>query len=163
MTKQDETIALEGFLPYRLARLAAEVSRQLRDVYKAEHGLTIPEWRALATLGQFGTVTAKAIGAHASMHKTKVSRAVASLEGRRWVSRTQNPDDRREDMLTLTRQGKQVYRRLVPKMRAFEDDIVARFGENSPLEKSADLFATLDALELVLGIRNKSRDKRRRE
>lgn len=159
MTKQDDPIALEGFLPYRLARLAAEISNQLRHIYKAEHGLTIPEWRALATLGQFGTVTAKTIGAHASMHKTKVSRAISALEARRWVARAQNPEDRREDMLTLTSQGSQAYRKLVPKMREFEDTIVAQFGEKSAGEQTIDLFATLDALETVLGIKNAKPDK----
>ena len=37
----------------------------------------------LVTLGQFGAMTAKAIGAHSHMHKTKVSRAVALLERRK--------------------------------------------------------------------------------
>lgn len=152
MTGPDDTIALEEFLPYRLARLAGEISRQLREVYKEDHGLTIPEWRTLATLGQFGTVTAKHIGIHASMHKTKVSRAVASLENRRWVTRARNPGDRREDFLSLTRSGRQAYQRLVPKMRAFENAILARFADNAAGDRSVDLFATLNALEVVLGI-----------
>ncbi|MEM8812832.1 MAG: MarR family transcriptional regulator [Pseudomonadota bacterium] len=154
MTDVDDTIALEEFLPYRLARMAGEISRQLREVYKDDHGLTIPEWRTLATLGQFGTVTAKAIGAHASMHKTKVSRAVAALETRRWLQRAQNPDDRREDLLSLTAPGRRAYRHLVPKMRAFEDAIIAQFAETGAASGSVDLFATLDALERILGIEN---------
>lgn len=154
MIQPDDKIALEQFLPYRLARLAGEISQQLRKIYKADHGLTIPEWRALATLGQFGTATAKGIGVHAAMHKTKVSRAVVALEDRRWVNRSQNPNDRREDILTLTRQGKQAYRALVPKLRAFENAIVERFEENAGKDRTVDLFATLDALELILGIVN---------
>jgi len=154
MTQSDEIIALEQFLPYRLARLAGEISQQLRKIYKADHGLTIPEWRALATLGQFGTATAKGIGMHAAMHKTKVSRAIVALEDRRWVARSQNPNDRREDILTLTRQGKQAYRALVPKLRAFENAIIERFDDKAGKDRKVDLFATLDALERVLGIMN---------
>jgi len=152
MTKSDDPIALEEFLPYRLTRLAGEISRQLREVYKAEHALTVPEWRALATLGQYGTVTARAIGVHACMHKTKVSRAIAALEERRWLSRDRNPDDRREDFLHLTRLGRQTYNQLVPKLRAFETAIACRFAETAGKDPSLDLSATLDVLERVLGI-----------
>jgi len=39
-------------------------------------------------LGQRGTMTATALGEQSAMHKTKVSRAVAELERRRWLVRT---------------------------------------------------------------------------
>ena len=47
-------------------------------------------------------MTAKAIGAHTHMHKTKVSRAVALLEKRRLVARRANREDMREAFLSLT-------------------------------------------------------------
>ncbi len=73
-------LKLEEFLPYRLNVLAAVTSQALASVYEERYGIGIPEWRVLVTLGQFGTMTGKAIGEHTHMHKTKVSRAVASLE-----------------------------------------------------------------------------------
>ena len=57
---------------------------------------------ALVTLGQFGVMTGKAIGAHTHMHKTKVSRAVALLEKRKLVVRRANRADMRESFLSLT-------------------------------------------------------------
>ena len=79
---EPEILALESFLPYRLNRLADAVSREFSRIYRDRYGLTRPEWRLLATLGQYGTMTATAVGAHSAMHKTKVSRAVAALEKR---------------------------------------------------------------------------------
>ena len=57
----------------------------------------------LVTLGQYGLMTGKSIGAHSHMHKTKVSRAVALLEDRKLVTRRANRADLREAFLTLSR------------------------------------------------------------
>ncbi|OCI90882.1 MarR family transcriptional regulator [Agrobacterium sp. 13-626] len=121
-------LTLEKFLPYRLNRLAALISHDFRGVYGANHDLTIPEWRVLATLGEFEEMTAKAIGKHSSMHKTKVSRAVQALEDRRWLTRTPSGTDRREEYLRLTALGKQTYSDIVPRALAFEAKILVELG-----------------------------------
>jgi DNA-binding MarR family transcriptional regulator len=121
-------LQLEQFLPYRLNRIAAAVSQDFRSVYGPHHDLTIPEWRVLATLGQFEEMSAKAIGRHSAMHKTKVSRAVRALEERRWLRRRQSEEDRREEILTLTAQGERAYRQIVPKALAFERRLLEQLG-----------------------------------
>jgi len=68
----------------------------------------------LVTLGQFGMMTAKAIGIHSHMHKTKVSRAVALLERRKLVARRANRTDLREAFLSLTPAGRDIYSELAP-------------------------------------------------
>ena len=93
-------LVLEEFLPYRLNRLADMVSRDFSRIYKDRHGMTRPEWRVLASLGQFGRATASDIVAHSSQHKTKVSRAVAALEQRGWLVRETDEADRRSEHLT---------------------------------------------------------------
>ncbi|MEO3998238.1 MarR family transcriptional regulator [Mesorhizobium sp. CAU 1732] len=117
---EPEALDLESFLPYRLNRLADAVSRDFARIYRERHGLTRPEWRLLATLGQYGTMTATAVGQHSAMHKTKVSRAVSALEERRWLSRKASEADRRVEHLTLTKAGEASYRELVPLAKAFE-------------------------------------------
>lgn len=119
-------LSLEDFLPYRLNRLTDAVSREFSRLYRERHGLTRPEWRTLATLGQYGTMTATEIGAHSSMHKTKVSRAVAALEKRRWLRRKANADDRRVEHLELTAGGQRVYEELVPVAVAFEAELLGK-------------------------------------
>lgn len=141
-----EALELERFLPYRLNRLADSVSRQFGRLYADRHGLTRPEWRALATLGQFGTMTATAIGAHSAMHKTKVSRAVAGLEKRRWLERRPDARDRRVEHLALTAAGVSVYGDLVPIARAFEAELLASLHE----DRRDVLLGDLAALESAL-------------
>jgi DNA-binding MarR family transcriptional regulator len=121
---QNPPLLLEDFLPYRLNVLAAEVSEGLAKVYSERFGLDIPGWRVIATLGQFGQGTAKAIGDHSHMHKTKVSRAVTELERRGFVARSSNPQDKREAFLALTPQGEAVYRRIVPLAQTYQKALV---------------------------------------
>ena len=107
-------IKLEQFLPYRLNVVASLVSQALSRIYSDRYGIGVPEWRVLVTLGQYGLMTGKSIGAHSHMHKTKVSRAVALLEDRKLVTRRANRADLREAFLTLTPAGRAMYDDLVP-------------------------------------------------
>src|SRR5690242_13204409 len=107
-------LKLEEFLPYRLNVCASLVSHALSKIYAERYKIGVPEWRVLVTLGQFGAMTAKAIGTHSHMHKTKVSRAVALLERRRLVARRANRADMREAFLSLTAAGRDVYNDLAP-------------------------------------------------
>ncbi len=89
--------------------MANLVSQALSRVYARRYRIGVPEWRVLVTLGQYGVMTGKDIGAHSHMHKTKVSRAVAVLEKRKLLSRRANRDDMRESFLSLTASGRAMY------------------------------------------------------
>ena len=107
-------LKLEQFLPYRINVVASVVSQALSRIYAERYGIGVPEWRVLVTLGEYGTMTGKAVGAHSHMHKTKVSRAVALLEKRKMVMRRTNRADLRESFLSLTPAGRQIYDDLTP-------------------------------------------------
>jgi DNA-binding MarR family transcriptional regulator len=149
MSQKDELAAvlrLEAFLPYRLLRAAEEVSRRFSRHYKDRHGMTRPEWRTLATIGQYGTITAKAVGEHSSMHKTKVSRAVRALELRRWLVRRTDESDRRIEHLQLTVAGRRAYGDLVAIAETFERDMTGRLGGDAA--RALDLG--LGAIEKII-------------
>ena len=107
-------LKLEHFLPYQLNVVSSLVSQALSRVYARRYGIGVPEWRVLVTLGQYGVMTAKTIGAHTHMHKTKVSRAVALMEKRRLLIRRANRDDMREAFLSLTAAGRTMYEEVAP-------------------------------------------------
>lgn len=145
---QADTLELETFLPYRLNRLTDAVSRDFSRIYRQRFGMTRPEWRLLATLGQYGTMTATAIGRHSAMHKTKVSRAVTALEKRRWLTRTIDEADRRVEHLTLTKAGAAAYREMVPLANEFEARMLERLSDAD----RAAVREGLAALEAFHGI-----------
>ncbi|WP_269387188.1 MarR family winged helix-turn-helix transcriptional regulator [Hoeflea alexandrii] len=141
------TLALEGFLPYRLARAAEIISRQFATLYRERHGLTRPEWRTLATIGQFNRITATEIGTHSSMHKTKVSRAIRALEERKWITRQVDQTDRRVEHIELTREGRIHYRDLVTLARSYEARLVEMLGETGAAELEAGISAIETRIE----------------
>lgn len=139
----DTRVVLERFLPYRLNVLASLTSNALAQIYAERFGLTIPGWRVVATLGQYEVRTARDIAAHGVMHKSTVSRAVSDLERRGLIRRRANSQDRREELLELTAQGRGIYEALVPEALAFEDRLVSVL--NATEQRS--LAAVLDKLE----------------
>jgi DNA-binding MarR family transcriptional regulator len=141
-------LVLDNFLPYRLNRVSSAVSRGFKAVYGRHYDLTVPEWRVLATLGEFEEMGATAIGAHSAMHKTMVSRAVRALEKRRWLKRREVPEDRREEILTLTPLGQDAYAEIIPRAIAFEQSLLAALGPQANA-----LLAALDRLEAHVGVR----------
>jgi DNA-binding MarR family transcriptional regulator len=118
---EDAPLKLEQFLPYQLNVVATLVSLALSRVYAKRYRIGVPEWRVLVTLGQYGVMTGKAIGAHTHMHKTKVSRAVALLEKRKLLVRRSNRADMRESFLSLTASGRAMYKELAPHALEFTD------------------------------------------
>ena len=117
---------LFGFVPFRLNRLAAEVSNALSGEYQARYGLDIPEWRVLATLGfREDACSAQYISDCTRTHKSTISRAVTTLLGRQIIERVENADDRREFRLRLTRKGHALYEELIPRLLRKEQDILA--------------------------------------
>lgn len=121
--KDVRRLRLEAFLPYRLNVLAEIVSQSLARLYSTRYGIGIPEWRIVATLGQYGTMSAKEIGRHSHMHKTKVSRAAAALEDKGLLRREPDVDDKRAAKLHLTREGQTIYDELVPLTLDFAEEL----------------------------------------
>jgi DNA-binding MarR family transcriptional regulator len=123
----DATAALDlqQYFPYRLARLAEQVSLAVAEVYSERFDLTRQEWRVLALLGMRQEIATKEIGPLTTLDKMQVSRAVQGLEARGIVSRKHDPDDRRELIVSLTSAGGALYRKIVPFALAREAKLLA--------------------------------------
>jgi DNA-binding MarR family transcriptional regulator len=124
------TLKLDEFLPYRLNVCSSLVTQALSRIYAERYRMGVAEWRVLVTLGELGPMTAKAIGLHSHMHKTKVSRAVAVLERRKLLSRRANRADLREAILSLTPSGREVYDVLAPAALEFVRQLMDTLDAN---------------------------------
>lgn len=136
---------LKNFLPY-LLNLSAEVSSlEFQTYYKTHYGMLRMEWRVLFHLGQYGQMTAKQICDRARIHKTKVSRAVAALEAKRYLKRSVCAHDRRHEDLALTPAGQRVFRDLTTAAAAFDDKLSQKLtpDENAMLRTCLGKIAKL--------------------
>jgi DNA-binding MarR family transcriptional regulator len=140
------------FVPFRLNRLATEVSAALSSEYQERYRLDIPEWRVLATLGFRDDACSAQYIAHCTRtHKSTISRAVTTLMTRQLVERVENKDDRREFRLRMTRKGKALYAELIPRLKRKEQAILSCLSAQErkdfahmlgKIEKSLDLVQT---------------------
>ena len=147
--KKGSRLDLFKFVPFRLNRLAAEVSSALSAEYQTRYGLDIPEWRVLATLGfRNDACSAQYIAQCTRTHKSTISRAVTSLMKKQIIERVENADDRREFRLRLTRKGIDLYEELIPRLLRREQEILSCLS--APERKA--LAALLGKIEHGLGL-----------
>jgi len=127
-TSVRQDFRLEDYLPYQLSVAAARVSRLLSRRYASVSGLTIPEWRVLATIARFDGMSPTAVCEWTAMDKVKVSRAAAALVASGLVRQSPDPRDGRGRLLQMTRKGRRTYDRVVPLSREVEASLVEGIG-----------------------------------
>ena len=118
-------LVLAGFLPYRVSIAAERISRAFAARYEAEFGLSIPEWRVMAVLGERAPRSTQEVIETTEMDRVKVSRAVIRLAGKALLVRRPHPQDQRAQILRLSRRGLDVYRRIVPLAHAMQAELAA--------------------------------------
>jgi DNA-binding MarR family transcriptional regulator len=148
--RKTSRLDLFRFVPFRLNRLAAEVSNALSGEYQARYGLDIPEWRVLATLGfRNDACSAQYISDCTRTHKSTISRAVTGLLDRQLVERVENAEDRREFRLRLTRKGRALYEELIPRLLRKEEQILSCLSAQERKQFAMLLGKIESSLELV--------------
>jgi DNA-binding MarR family transcriptional regulator len=147
---QNSKLDLFRFVPFRLNRLAAEVSSALSSEYRERYGLDIPEWRVLATLGFRNDACSAQYIAHCTRtHKSTISRAVTALMTRQLVERVENEDDRREYSLRMTPKGQALYEELIPRLLRKEQDILSCLSAQERKDFALMLGKIEQSLDLV--------------
>lgn len=145
-----ERLRLEHFVPYRLSVLTNTVSTAIAGAYARRFRLSIPEWRVIAVLGLEPGLSAADVAERTAMDKVAVSRAVSRLLRSRRVVRATANSDRRRSVLKLSRQGENVYWRVVPFARRYEKELLADLtvSERASLDR---LLARLHRRARALG------------
>lgn len=139
-------IKLSNFLPSILRHLAETISVKLSKSYNGEQQLTVTEWRILLQLAQHRSLHAMQIVENTTMEKSKVSRALSSMQAEGIVLRQTDPQDNRRQLLQLTDYGSQIFTNLVPQVLDWEKDLIACYDAS----EYRDLLYLLNKLRLHL-------------
>jgi len=123
--KQKAELALEQFIPYRLSLASNAVSQVIASTYEEEYGLKTQEWRLVAVLAEGGELTQQELVRRTKMDKVTISRAAQVLEAKGILTRVPNADDARSLRLSLTADGRRIYRRVVPFALDLEREVLS--------------------------------------
>ena len=136
---------LSDFLPYRLSITSNAVSGRIAQEYRTRFGLSVPEWRVMAVLGDSGAMT------------QRVNRACKVLEDRGLAVRQPNASDGRSHLLELTGSGREMHGQIMPLALEMERRLFSTFTEEeiatfrSLLGRVRDEAADLDADDIDEG------------
>ena len=125
-------LLLEDFLPYQLSVLTNKISQKLADYYSRQFALTTLEWRVMAVLGEFDGLSAVQIAQRTEMDKVAVSRAIAGLLDKGYVTRRFLVKDKRCSVVRLSKAGNKTYQLIVPRALAYQMGLMSVL---SPEEK----------------------------
>lgn len=149
MRMVDISLRLDAFIPYLLSVTSNVVSDAIAGAYQALFGLSIPEWRLIAVIGEDAGATQQQVGRRTRMDKVTVSRATIALVDRGLIQRSPHASDRRSQSLHLTKAGHDLYDQVAPKALELEQRIFASFA---PEEIAAfrEMLARIQALTLAI-------------
>ncbi len=138
--KSADKAGLEQFLTYRLHVLNKLSERGASERYQAKLGITLPEARLIAAVGSFGPFSVMELARHANLDKSQASRAAEALMQRGLMQRDASEEDGRIVLVSLTPEGRALYRRVMPVARKWNTDLFACLddAERNALHRALD-------------------------
>ena len=120
----------EYYLCRTIGKLRGQLFRLQRHRYeKAAVRLTVEEAILLNMVNERTNQISQNLAQVTGKNKSVVMRMLDSLESKGLLVRSQNPDDRRENLLTLTEQGEKVIRQYGKIERSLSEDLLAGAAE----------------------------------
>ena len=144
--KTAEILDLRQFFPYRLAVLEQRVGIATSRHYRHDYDLSRIEWRVMATLAMFDSISATDICEFTHMAKMQVSRGIARLKDKNLVVQKVSENDHRATQLSLTTDGLKTYHCIVPRVLQEEQAILGYLSAS----EQRDLQKIMDKLEDAL-------------
>jgi DNA-binding MarR family transcriptional regulator len=117
--------------------------RGIGERYQQKLGVTLPEARVIASVGSFGPFSIMELARHANLDKSQASRAAEALINQGFVQREASEEDGRVVLISLTTDGRELYRKIMPIARKWNVDLFDCLNEE---EKAA--FG--DALDRII-------------
>ncbi len=144
-SQNQQLVLLSNFLTYRISRLHGKLNAQASRILKRTVGITLNQWRMLASIGGAETVTASELIRYTAMDKGLVSRNVRSLIELGLARSRRATSDSRVHLLSLTAEGKKIFDQALPNMMQRQAFLESRVDP----EDLAAFRRVMDVLELA--------------
>ena len=142
MSSSDNTaenvLRLADFWPYQITVLSDRIARRTSRSVK-EEGLNLSQWRVMAAIAEAPGRTSVEVVTVTPMDKGLVSRATKALLTMGHVRREASQSDGRLSHLYLTSKGVQLYRRLLPLVKAVLEGAETQLSEKEQRRLSEQL------------------------
>ena len=125
--KQASRWLVDDYLSYLLARASHEIASEFHREVRAA-GLTVLEWRVLATLADGHTRTIGELASIALAQQTTVTKLVGRLQAAGRVERTDGDVDRRQSLVRITARGRELLGGLLGRSKRHEASTLARLS-----------------------------------
>ena len=119
---------VDDYLAYLLARASHLISSEFHREVEAS-GLTVPEWRVLASLAGGAQRTVGELADIVLSKQPTVTKLVARMHEQGWVERSTGLTDRRQALVALSPVGRQRVQALLRRARSHEARVMGSFGE----------------------------------
>lgn len=134
-----------GFVPsyllYLLAAASEAASAQFHAHVRAQ-GVRVPEWRVLACLVDRDGEMVTRLAGYALIEQSRLTKIIAQMDAKGWVTRRGDPRDRRRVRVHLTAGGRALAERLVADARVHEAALLAKL-EGGDAARIKQALATL--------------------
>ena len=129
---------VDGYLAALLAQASQLISSEFHEVVR-RHGLSVSEWRVLASLEGSAGIPIGQLAQLALLKQPTMTRMLDRMEARGQVARFAHGGDRRVTLVRITPAGQRTVSRLIGLARDHEAKVMEPFGG----QRAEDLKATL--------------------
>lgn len=129
-------------ISFRLNILASTWSRLAAESNQRDFGLDPREWRIIGMLGADAPMSLQGLAREVNLDKSQASRTVSDMIERGLLQRESDESDGRGVQLSLTAQGKALYRKVFPRAVRRNEELLSVLSE----KERAVLDRALDVL-----------------
>ena len=144
-TRRRQPGFIDDYLSYLLTRASHLVSKQFHDQVK-RHGLSVTEWRVLATLSDGDGLTVSELADIVLFKQPTLTRIIDRMVRDGLLLRRIDAEDRRRTLVFVTPRGRAAISDLLGRAKAHELEVLAEYGAAEVLRLKEMLRTLIDRL-----------------
>lgn len=142
-------LPLEDYPGVLLTRLAQAIHQEISAAYARPHGLSATEWRLLARLSVEPPMLLRDLCVALAIDKAYASRMLRTLQAQGYLEVASDPSHGRRLIVTITRAGRALAKRLLPQARRNQSQLLEVLDETERVV----LYGALKKLQAAVDAR----------